>query len=81
MNSSRNYTKDRIMKFQIGQVEIMLSTVDLINLNIRGMVTIPIGRYEVIIASELDKMDDDRPFYVSIEVNRKEESHAEESTK
>jgi len=68
------------MKFQIGQVAITLYTVDLINMNIRGLVTIPMGNYEVNIASQFDKLDDQKPFYISLEVDvRKDESHANKS--
>lgn len=65
------------MEFKIGQVKIKLYTVDLINMNIRGLITVPIGDYEVTIASQFDKLDNMKPFYISVEVDRKkDESHA-----
>lgn len=68
------------MQFKIGQVEIRVYDMDIAKGHIRAAINFPIVGHEVILAGEYEQASG-KPFYMSIEVDKKgDEQHAEEST-
>lgn len=69
------------MNFKIGQVQIAVYELDLINGHVRAYVNVPIAGHELIVSGEFDKLSG-KPLYMSVEIDKKgDESHAEESIK
>ena len=69
------------MKFLIGQVEICIYELDLMNGHVRAAINAPIAGHDIIVAGEYDKSSA-KPLYVSIEIEQGgDKDNAEESTK
>lgn len=67
------------MQFKIGQVEIRVYDISAAKGHIRAAINFPIVGHQVMLAGEYDQASG-KPFYMSIEIDKKgDEKHAEES--